>query len=151
MLFHHTHLSRSFALFLLSVTRNLDEISCFLLCGRARARCCRSPSACPSSFALSPSSTDSPTTFAFISNGIGTTNNETIVIPRFYKDDVPEGSYPSALHSIHVESFLTLEQAEKCRDLAKAYAAESGCWDRPDSRRHQTYATCGLLAFTKTF
>lgn len=65
-----------------------------------------------------------------------------IKIPKFYHGEVPEGTYPSPLHSIHVESILTLDEAAKCRSLAKEYAAQSGCWDGPDSIRHSTYATC---------
>lgn len=70
------------------------------------------------------------------------TTNVTITVPRFYSGEVPDGSYPSALHSIHVESILTPEEAARCLTLAKTYAIESGCWNQPDSARHQTYATC---------
>ena len=66
----------------------------------------------------------------------------TITVPRFYPGEDQDGSYPSALHSIHVESILTPEEAAKCLKLAASYAAETGKWDQPDSGRHQTYATC---------
>jgi hypothetical protein len=66
----------------------------------------------------------------------------TITVPRFYSGEVPDGSYPSALHTIRVESVLTPEEAGRCLTLAKAYATENGSWDQPDSARHQTYATC---------
>ena len=66
----------------------------------------------------------------------------TITVPRHYEGEVEKGSYPSPLHSIHVESLLLPEEAANCRDLAKMYAAESGAWEKPDSKRHQTYATC---------
>lgn len=68
----------------------------------------------------------------------------TITIPKHSKADLsPIGnSYPSVLHSIHVQPLLTTEEASHCLELARAYAAETGCWGRKDSDRHAAYATC---------
>ena len=68
----------------------------------------------------------------------------TITVPKHCKADVsPIGnSYPSPLHSIHVQPLLSPEEASRCLELARAYAAETGCWERKDSDRHAAYATC---------
>ena len=73
------------------------------------------------------------------------TANVTITVPMFYSGEVLDGSYPSALHSIHVESILTPEEADRCLTMARTYATESGCWNQPNSARHQTYATCDFV------
>lgn len=70
------------------------------------------------------------------------TTNVSITVPWFYSGEVPDGSYPSPLHSIYVESILLKEEAAKCLELARDFAAKSGSWEQPDSSRHQTYATC---------
>ena len=68
----------------------------------------------------------------------------TITVPKHCKADLsPIGnSYPSPLHSIHVQPLLTPEEASRCLELARVYAAETGCWERKDSDRHAAYATC---------
>eukprot|EP00977_Amphora_coffeiformis_P010177 scaffold2363_cov159-Amphora_coffeaeformis.AAC.39 len=62
-----------------------------------------------------------------------------IQMPRYLEDD--EG-YPSVLHSIHVKSILSDPETAQLVDLARQYAAATGRWERPDSERHSTYATC---------
>lgn len=95
---------------------------------------------CPS--ALCSSFTDTETARSHHDNTTPSITNVTITVPRFYEGEVPDGLYPSPLHSIHVESLLKPDQAAKCRQLAKEYAAESGSWNSPDNNRHHTYATC---------
>jgi hypothetical protein len=69
--------------------------------------------------------------------------NKTITIPAFSPHTTAsEGSYPSVLHSIHIESLLTDDQARRCLELAQQHAAETNAWDRPDTERHATYSTC---------
>ena len=46
------------------------------------------------------------------------------------------------LHYIHVESLLTDAETRTCLDLATSHGKDSGRWERPDSIRHATYATC---------
>lgn len=138
---HRTRHRHRFLLFVSFLILNLHECNGFA-CGRARV--CSSPqrpSALPSSSTDTPASTSSATVSNKEKDDTETTE-VTITVPRFYTDEVPEGTYPSPLHSIHVESLLTQEQAAKCRELAKTFAAESGSWNKPDSNRHQTYATC---------
>lgn len=65
-----------------------------------------------------------------------------IVIPQYCDMDDDEYEYPSPLHSIHVRSIMTDDQAKKALELAEDYAASTGRWDGPDSERHSTYATC---------
>lgn len=117
-----------------------------LACDRADCFSRAPPKVFPTSLYSASTDTEvtSPPSSPSISNEENTCaqNTETITVPRFYEGEVPEGSYPSPLHSIHVESLLTAEQSMKCRQLAKEYAATSGCWDSPDNGRHQTYATC---------
>ena len=50
--------------------------------------------------------------------------------------------YPSPLHFIHVEPILSASECDKVLELARAHASLEGRWDRPDSERHATYATC---------
>jgi len=127
-----------FILLVTLVTLNLDASNSFS-CGRARSSC----APFRPSLALYSSSTDATTTSSSSSNEEDDkTTSVSITVPRFNLEEVPEGSYPSPLHFIHVESLLTNEQAAKCRELAKAHAAESGSWESPDFNRHQTYATC---------
>lgn len=95
----------------------------------------------PASLYSSSTDTKTTTTTSTIDKE-STIIDVTVTVPRFFEAEVPEGSYPSRLHSIHVERLLTSEQAAKCRDLAKEHAAKSGSWDSPDFNRHQTYATC---------
>lgn len=68
----------------------------------------------------------------------------TITVPKHSEADLsPNGkTYPSVLHSIHVQPLLSAEEASHCLELARTYAAETGCWDRKDSDRHAAYATC---------
>ena len=68
----------------------------------------------------------------------------TITVPKHCEADLsPIGKpYPSVLHSIHVQPLLSAEEASHCLELARAYAAETGSWDRKDSDRHAAYATC---------
>lgn len=66
----------------------------------------------------------------------------TLTVPRFHDGEVEAGPYPSPLHSIHVQTILSDEEAAECLRLAKEYAAQSGSWDAPDTERHATYSTC---------
>jgi hypothetical protein len=63
----------------------------------------------------------------------------TITVPPFMPVD---DSYPSVLHKIHVKRILSEEEAAHCLSLATRYAQSTGCWDRPDTARHASYATC---------
>jgi hypothetical protein len=72
---------------------------------------------------------------------------ETIVVPRHYKDESsPDDEtifeYPSLLHNIHIRSILTATEASTCLEISTDYASTTGCWTRPDSERHASYATC---------
>jgi len=62
-----------------------------------------------------------------------------IRIPRYHDDD--EG-YPSVLHSIYVKSILSDTETAELVNIARQHAATTGRWERPDSERHSTYATC---------
>ena len=52
------------------------------------------------------------------------------------------GSYPSPLHTVHVRSILSDDEAASCLQLATDFAAVTGCWEQPDMERHSTYSTC---------
>ena len=47
---------------------------------------------------------------------------------------------PSPLHKIHVQTFLTEEEANQCMKIAKKYAEETGCFSQT-SDRHVSYKT----------
>lgn len=69
------------------------------------------------------------------------------LVPPYYRDksnnnDVFIGTYPSPLHSIHIQPILSDHEAVQCRQLACNYAAATGRWDQPDFQRHASYATC---------
>jgi hypothetical protein len=70
------------------------------------------------------------------------TTNITIQLPRFYPNEVEDGIYPSKLHYIHIQSFLSTDEAATCLTLSQDYAQRTGSWDQPDFERHSTYATC---------
>jgi hypothetical protein len=65
-----------------------------------------------------------------------------ITIPPYFDSEDPELPYPSVLHSIHIKSVLSDDEAKKALEIARSYAAATGRWERPDSDRHSTYATC---------
>ena len=50
--------------------------------------------------------------------------------------------YPSPLHTVHVRSILSDDEAATCLRIAQDYATATGCWDQPDQERHSTYSTC---------
>ena len=62
-----------------------------------------------------------------------------IQMPRYLDDD---DGYPSVLHSIYVKSILTDQETIELVDISRQYAAATGRWEKPDSERHSTYATC---------
>jgi hypothetical protein len=66
----------------------------------------------------------------------------TIVIPRYFPGEIPEGSYPSPLHKIHVIPVLSKEETAACLQIANAHAGRTGCWNKPDRTRHAAYSTC---------
>jgi hypothetical protein len=61
--------------------------------------------------------------------------------PQLPLDAKSFGTYPSALHQVHIETLLEPDQAAHALQLANAHAESTGCWARPDSDRHVTYAT----------
>lgn len=67
-----------------------------------------------------------------------------IQLPRYLKeeeDDYNDG-YPSVLHSIYVKSILTDAETAELVNLSRQHAAATGRWEKTDSERHSTYATC---------
>jgi hypothetical protein len=65
-----------------------------------------------------------------------------LTLPRFFRGEIENGSYPSPLHSIHVRSILSDDEVARCLRLAQDYAKKTGCWESPDLIRHATYSTC---------
>ena len=63
-----------------------------------------------------------------------------IRIPPY--DDSDDKGYPSVLHSIYVKSVLEDEENEKLVEICRQHAAATGRWEKPDTERHSTYATC---------
>jgi hypothetical protein len=63
-------------------------------------------------------------------------------IPRAFDGEIDEGTYPSPLHFVHVESILSDEEVSICLDLANEHATTTGAWQQPDQERHETYSTC---------
>jgi hypothetical protein len=61
--------------------------------------------------------------------------------PQLPLDTKSFGKYPSPFHQVHIETILEPDQAARALQLAKAHALTTGCWARPDSDRHATYAT----------
>jgi hypothetical protein len=93
--------------------------------------------------------TSSSTSTQIITSPVGT--NIKITIPPYYTtssadahddDDNDIHVYPSALHTMHVRSILTDEQAEMVLQLATEYANQTGRWNFPDADRHSSYPTC---------
>jgi len=83
--------------------------------------------------AANPSAEDSATT------------GETYVLPARGSSSSSSSNncgYPSPLHSVHVVSLLTDDEARQCLDLAQRYASKTKCWEVPDYERHATYPTC---------
>lgn len=62
-----------------------------------------------------------------------------ITVPPFLPKD---NDYPSLFHHIHIQSILSDAEASHCLGLAKDYAKKTGCWNAPDTSRHQTFSTC---------
>jgi len=72
-----------------------------------------------------------------------TTTEVSFTIPKMYNGELDEGvAYPSPLHTVHVRSMLSDDEATTCLRLATEYANATGCWDQPDLERHSTYSTC---------
>lgn len=69
------------------------------------------------------------------------TTKQSITIPSCFRG-VTVYDYPSPLHSIHVMSILSDQEAARCLELATAYASVTGCWEQPDQLRHAAYSTC---------
>jgi hypothetical protein len=63
-------------------------------------------------------------------------------LPRFYEDKMDDAIYPSPLHNIHVRTILSDDEAKACLRISSDFAKATGRWDRPDSDRHASYATC---------
>ena len=61
-----------------------------------------------------------------------------IQIPQHYKCD--KTGYPSPLHNIHVQPFLSSEESAHCLQLAVMYGRDK--WQTPNTERHTNYATC---------
>jgi len=70
------------------------------------------------------------------------TTETTLTVPSFLDAESEHGSYPSPLHRIHIRSVLSDEETAHSLQLAKDYAATTGCWEQPDQERHATYSTC---------
>jgi hypothetical protein len=73
---------------------------------------------------------------------ISATATTTIVVPRYFPGEIPEGNYPSPLHKIHVIPVLSKEETSSCLQIANAHAERTGCWNKPDRTRHAAYSTC---------
>mmetsp|Transcript_16222 Transcript_16222/g.21226 ORF Transcript_16222/g.21226 Transcript_16222/m.21226 type:complete len:379 (+) Transcript_16222:77-1213(+) len=65
-----------------------------------------------------------------------------ITVPPYFDSTDTGYPYPSVLHSIHVRSVMTNDEAQTALKLAQSYAASTGRLEQPDSERHSTYATC---------
>jgi hypothetical protein len=70
-----------------------------------------------------------------------------ILVPSVVRQDdnqvVNEGHpYPSPLHYLHVRSLMTTDEAQRCCSISQIYAQQTGRWDTPDGKRHQSYPTC---------
>ncbi|KAG7354692.1 hypothetical protein IV203_004048 [Nitzschia inconspicua] len=67
----------------------------------------------------------------------------TITLPPFAAMNQRDAcQYPSVLHHLHIQSLLSQEEASKACQMAHDFAASTGRWLKPDSERHQSYATC---------
>jgi hypothetical protein len=75
--------------------------------------------------------------------GRGNSNESvTITAPSYFDDFDAHQQQPkcSPLHNIHVQPCLSGKEATKCLQLAREYAANTGCWDQ-SSGRHINYNT----------
>ena len=80
------------------------------------------------------SSSSTSTTEIFIPAALQETGEDSNENPHYY---------PTRFHSIYMTpELMSPEQAAQVLELARAYAAETGCWDAPDTTRHVNFATC---------
>lgn len=63
-------------------------------------------------------------------------------VPKRFDGEVCDGTYPSALHTIHVVPLLSDEEVKTSLKIANDFGKLSGRWNQPDFDRHSTYATC---------
>jgi hypothetical protein len=78
-----------------------------------------------------------------MNGGRGSSNESvTITAPSHFDDFDAYQRQPksSSLHNIHVQPCLSGKEATKCLQLAREYAANTGCWDQ-SSGRHINYNT----------
>jgi hypothetical protein len=62
--------------------------------------------------------------------------------PLIDTDKTINKTHKNVLHQVRIKSVLSAQECQRCLQLAKVYAAKTGRWDRPDTDRHSTYATC---------
>lgn len=123
----------------------LKGVLCFLFCVTDRTHAFAST---PRQYHRSTSATTTlSTALQEASSSLSSLTDVTFTAPKFASDDNDDDDfhpikYPSPLHSIHVKSVLSDSEADKCLQLANAYAAETGRWEQPDAARHESYATC---------
>ena len=57
-----------------------------------------------------------------------------------YNDD-DDNRYPSPLHRIHIQPFLSDNETYELLELAREYATQNESWEKQDSSRHVSYPT----------
>ena len=56
-------------------------------------------------------------------------------------DDDDDNRYPSPLHRIHIQPFLSDNETYELLELAREYATQNESWEKQDSSRHVSYPT----------
>lgn len=61
--------------------------------------------------------------------------------PRIIINNDDDNRYPSPLHRIHIQPFLSDNETYELLELARDYATENESWEKQDSSRHVSYPT----------
>lgn len=107
-------------------------------------RCHRIPS--PLSFCVPAVITNNNAASATITTFIEyneTSQHHIVTIPPriIINNDDDDNRYPSPLHRIHIQPFLSDNETYELLELARDYATENESWEKQDSSRHVSYPT----------
>ena len=72
-----------------------------------------------------------------------TSQHHILTIPPRIIDnnDDDDNRYPSPLHRIHIQPFLSDNETYELLELAREYATQNESWEKQDSSRHVSYPT----------